>query len=468
MNSITSRLCAGLVLLGAVGTASAQTVAPPNVHFLVDTSGSMRELPQVINSDHAEFFNSTTSGCFNPRLDAAQVSRSWNPDTVYPAADTGTGLGSDTGFPNLFQDSKFYGYLFWNDLTNPSPQWNTKEEACQAQVYDWNTTGAANYSRCLSCLSLKGYYKVPGAIGRNTPPLTSLDFIFWGRFLNFNPPKYVSVKAAIKQALKDIHSTRVGFSSFSNSAPNTVLEKKQNPSCQQILNDPSSFDSNRASYINNINYLSFSTGTPLGRSLLNIGYHFTSGDDVYRDWLGFGTNYSYPSSFKNSALTYQSRSVCWGCQHSSIVIITDGEPSGDSMTAAQASTLRSINGGPVYCPDSQPCGPGPTNLRDQGTDPVSYSDDNANYYLDDVAKMLATQDLQMNSPAIVGDFDTSGQQSLTIHTVGYGINSNLLKNTAAVGGGTYQTADNAPALKQALQNVLNDVQSRAASCVFTP
>ncbi len=50
----------------------------------------------------------------------------------------GTGLGSDTGFPLLFQDDKFYGYMYWADLSNPDPQWNTREEACQSQVPNWN------------------------------------------------------------------------------------------------------------------------------------------------------------------------------------------------------------------------------------------------------------------------------------------------------------------------------------------
>ena len=468
MNSILRRLCTGLVLLSAVGTASAQTVAPPNVHFLFDTSGSMQELPQLEGSRHSEFFDITTSGCFNPRLDAAQVSRGWNPDTVYAVPDTGTWLGSDTGFLNLFQDSKFYGYMYWGYSSSPTPQWNTKEQACQARVPNWNTTGAADYSRCLSCLSLKGYYKVPGAIGRDTSPLTNLDFIFWGRFLNFNPPKYVAARVALKQVFKDIAAKRVGFSRFNNSAPSTDMERGQNPSCNQIVNDASSFDNNRASYINSVNAMSFTTGTPLARSLLNIGYYFTSGDDVYRDWFGFGTGFTYPSSFRNSPLTYQNRSVCWGCQHNAVIIISDGDPSGDNLTTTVVDQLRAINGGPVYCPDSEPCGVGSLNGRDMGTDPISYTDDNPQYMLDDVAKLLANQDLQMATPPVVGDFDTSGQQSLAIHTVSYGFNSNLLKNTAAVGGGLYFRADNAVSLKQAIESILDNVETRAASCVLSP
>ncbi|WP_157232097.1 hypothetical protein [Hyalangium minutum] len=466
-SSFAARLCLGLVLSGAAGNASAQTGGtPPNIHFLMDTSGSMRELPQVVGSDHAEFFNSTVSGCFNPKLDEFQLSHGWNPDTAYAVPDQGTQLGSDMGFPNLFQDTKYYGYMYWADLNNPSPQWNSAAAACQGQVPDWTGTGATEYSRCLSCLDLKGYYKLPGTVGRNTPPLTNPNFIFRGRFLNFNPPKYVTVNAVLKKVVSQLSGLRAGMSYFSNSTPSTVLGRGQNPACSQILNDASSFDNNRASYINAINGLTFTTSSTLARSLLNVGYYFTSGDDVYRDTFGFGTNYSYPTSFKNSPLTYQSRSWCWGCQHSAVIVIADGDPSADTLASGIVSQLRTVNGGPVYCPDSEPCGA--YNARDKGVDPVSYADDNAQYYLDDVAKLLATQDLQQSSPAVVGDFDTSGRQSLRIHTVGYGAPNNLLKNTAQVGGGLYFTASDASALEASLTEILNDVQVRSTTCAIQP
>jgi type IV pilus assembly protein PilY1 len=441
---------------------------PPNVHFLIDTSSSMRELPQVRNSSHSEFF-SITNGCSNPRLDAFQVSRGWDPNLVYPVPDPGTGLGSDMGFPNLFQDDKYYGYLSWGDLSNPSPSFYTKETACQ-QVPNWNTTNAAEYSQCLSCLSTKGYYKVSNALADPANPV-SLKFIFWGRFLNFNPPKYVSLRVALKQTLKDMRRVRAGYSYFSNTAPNTVMGRTQNPSCSQILNDANAFDSNRATYINGMNSLTFTTSTPLARSLLNVGYHFTSADDVYRDQFGFGSGYTYPSAFRNYSLISQGRSVCWGCQPSSIIIISDSEPNPDSLSTQVVSRLRALNGGPTYCPDSLPCNPGTSpSTRDKGLnpDPAATSDDNANYMLDDVAKLLFTQDLQRNTPPVVGDFNTAGKQNLRIHTVGFGINSNLLANTAAVGGGQYYTAEDASQLRAALQELLTIAATQVVSTPLAP
>ncbi|KFE62632.1 pilus assembly protein PilY [Hyalangium minutum] len=488
------RLCLVLVLLAAVGPASAQlgsstdspaccqlttsliqdvvygkdapgderalpASTPANLHILIDNSGSMRELPQVTNSDHTAFFNLTVNGCENPRLDAFAASRGWDPNFRYPPPDLGTGLGSDTGFPNLFQDNKFYGYLYWADLSNPPSQWDSKEQVCQSRVANWSTTGASEYFRCLTCLSTKGYYKVPGTVGRNTAPLENLNFIFWGRYLNFNPPKYVTLKAVLKSLLKDVRGARVGLSYFSSSAPNTVMLRTQNPSCQQVVTDSSAFDSSRASYINAINTLAFNTGTPLARSLLNVGYYFTSDDTVYRDVFGFGTGFSYPSAFKNSALSSQNRSVCWGCQTTSVIIISDGEPNSDTLSSTVVTKLRTLNNGPVYCPDSMPCGPGTLAERDKGSNPTVYTDDNPNYLLDDVAKLLYEQDLQRSTPPIVGDFNTAGKQSVATYTVGFGINSNLLRHTAEVGGGLYYIADDAASLSQALRDSLVNVPS---------
>jgi type IV pilus assembly protein PilY1 len=427
---------------------------PPNVHFILDTSGSMRELPQISNSNHIEFFNLTTNGCNNPRLDAFQVSRGWDPNFAYPVPDPGTGLGSDTGFANLFQDSKFYAYMYWGDYNDPYYHWVGKEDACQSQVPDWNGTRAADYAQCLSCLSTKGYYKLPEAEAVNSGDLTNADFIFWGRLLNFNPPKYVSVRAALKKILKEVKGTRVGMSHFVNTSLSSRLLQRQNPSCSQIAVDPAAFDSNRASYINSVNGLTFSTGTPLARSLLNAGYFFTSDDSVYQSTFGFGTGYSYPAEYRNGSLSSQGRSVCWGCQSNSIIIISDGEPTGDSLSSTVVTKLRTLNGGPVYCPDSMPCGPGSLSLRDKGTNPTNVADDNANYMLDDVAKLLATQDLQRNVPQVIGDFDTGGKQSVRVYTVGFGINSNLLRNTAQVGNGLYYVADDSEGLEQVLLQIL--------------
>jgi type IV pilus assembly protein PilY1 len=484
---IGSHLCASLLLLvcAACPGPDPQPLPPPqpkppqlvsrpaNVHFLIDTSGSMRELPQVSQSDHRELFALTTEGCVNPRLDAHSFRLGWNPETSYPRPDLGTFLGADNGFPDLFRDDKFYAYMSWGTSNAPPHQWNSKDEACQSQVPDWNGTNAAEYSRCVSCLGTKGYYMLPGTVGENIPPFTSNDFILWGRFLNFNPPKYVTLRAVLKQTLDALGSPelggmRVGLSTFTNTAPHSDMLHRLNPLCDQGSADPESFKPYRPSYINDVNAMRFETGTPLARALLNAGYFFTSGDEVYRDAFGFGSDYSYPVDFLNDALTSSKRSVCWGCQTSAVIVVTDGEPTNDSLPAAIVTQLRTLNGGPVYCPDSKPCGPsGLAHLRDKGSNPDVFTDDNPNYMFDDVAKLLANQDLQRATPPVVGAFDTAGPQHLRTYAIGFGVDSPLLEHAASVGSGLYSTASSASELKQALERALLDVKTHARTCTAT-
>jgi type IV pilus assembly protein PilY1 len=421
---------------------------PPNVHFLVDTSGSMQELMHTRNSDHAAFF-AQGDGCTNPSLLATQAARGWNPATQYPVPDTGTGFGSDYGYPNLFQDSRYYGYMTWGYSTNPTPTWSTKEAACgQQHPGDRDGTSAdgdqdVQYAQCLVCLDTKGFYKKPGAVHNNTTWADS-RMIFWGRYLNFDPPRHVTTRVALKNAFKTMQGVRVGFSEFrldSASGPNGArMVRTQNPSCDQLIQNSSAFDSNRASYINSVNTLVFDKGTPLANALLNVGQFFSSTDDIYRARFGF-SDYVFRSDYRNYALTSQSRSWCWGSQRSSVVIITDGEPSGtDVLPSTTFNRVKTLNGGAVACPAGAPCS------------------DASNYKLDDVARFLATQDLQQTAPSIIGNFNSSGQQSLTTYVVNIGLDeSNLLKNTASVSGGSYYLARDGAALQTALQNVLQEI-----------
>jgi type IV pilus assembly protein PilY1 len=95
-------------------------------------------------------------------------------------------------------------------------------------------------------------------------------------------------------------------------------------------------------------------------------------------------------------------------------------------------------------------------------------DDNPNYMLDDVAKLLATQELQHREPPVVDNFDTSGQQSLRIHSISYGATNNLLRNTAAVGNGLYFTATDPDTLQAALRGILCSSGARTSACPATP
>jgi type IV pilus assembly protein PilY1 len=423
--------------------------APPNIHFLFDTSCSMQELVHTKGSDHDAFFDQG-DGCTNTSILAFQQARNWNPATVYPKPDLGTGLGADTGHPNLFLDNRYYAYMSWGDSSDPIPTWATKEAACgQQHPGDRDGSNAdgdqdVQYGECLACLDTKGFYKKPGANHDNDSPWADSRFILWGRYLNFDPPRYVTAKAVMKSVIKDIKRVRAGMSEFDSGGAGMVRE--QNPPCDKIAANADAFDgANRSSYINAIDSLRFDEGTPLANALLNIGQYFSSDNTVYKNKFGF-TDYTFRNKYTNGSLNGQSRSWCWGCQVSSVIIITDGEPSGtDTLPSTTFSRIKTLNGGDVGCPAGFPCS------------------NAANYKLDDVAKFLANQDLQQTSPATVGDFNSAGKQSMSVYTIGFGLDSNLLRNTAEVGGGAYYTANDAKTLKDAILEIIRTVQTRATS-----
>ncbi len=166
---------------------------PSNLHFLIDTSASMRELPQLLNGDHEAFFASG-DGCTQPDLLAVQADKGWNPNTAYPVPDPDQ--------PGLFQDGKFYAYHYWEDLNAPPARWNTKEDACVEQHPATTDPSRTFYNQCLQCLNTKGFYNRPGATGAKPGfDPRRITFVFCGRFLNFNPPKFVAAKATLKSVL---------------------------------------------------------------------------------------------------------------------------------------------------------------------------------------------------------------------------------------------------------------------------
>ena len=263
--------------------------APPNIHFLIDNSGSMTELPQ-----HDRI--GTQDRCGNTTLNDLLIAKAWDKNRMYPIPDPGTGLGSDNGFPNLFKDDSVYRYRSWGDSTSPTPSFSpgTNSAARRAcfdlhpypggGLNDKDAVPTLDFNACVTCLTDKGFYRKPGTWSEATysDMLNSYsNFVFTGRFLNFNPPKNVAARAVLKNVIKDLRRVRAGYTTFSTSDTGGELRQPQNPSCEQIAKDGASWDSNRASYVNDINGIAFNTNTPLAETLLNIGQHFSSTDSVY-------------------------------------------------------------------------------------------------------------------------------------------------------------------------------------------
>ncbi len=449
--------------------------APPNIHFLIDNSGSMNELAVHAALDRElDDREGLAVRCANNTLNDLLLATGWNPDPAvratdakYAYQDTGTGEGSDTGFPNLFVRNKYYRYQTWWDTSDKSKQDSPPAmsranagEVCNG-YFGYSTLGL-EYAACTACLNTKGYYIDPNIDFED--PKYEDDVIFTGEFLNLNPPKYVTLRIVLKNVIKNLRRMRAGYSIFNDSDGGDLVQG-QNPSCKQIIKDGSSFDSNRASYINDINSIHFKTSTPLAEALFNVGQYFSSSNSIYTTKYGFDSSY-LKTDFKNGSLNSETRSVCWGCQDSNVVILTDGEPTNDS--SLPVSRLEKINGlktprlgcsttsgdCKVVCPDED----------SNGTPDCGNGD---HQKLDDVAKFLHENDLQESTPATIGDLNTASDQTLNIYAVAFGLSSPLLKNTTVVGGNSdgdwYYEADDRASLELALLSIIGNIETRATS-----
>lgn len=168
------------------------------------------------------------------------------------------------------------------------------------------------------------------------------------------------------------------------------------------------------------------------------------------------------------------------CQRNYVVLMTDGRPqvdgvafgncgSGFSNPYCGSNASGSFNYieswlGTPYDKDGDGRDPDPghfstpagcTSGSSPDEEPCEYHNGGSDY-LDDIAKVMLDSDLR---PSM------DGQQSLITYTIGFTVGNSLLQRTAAHGGGTYSTANNADELADAFRATLNSIVSETESFV---
>ena len=72
-------------------------------------------------------------------------------------------------------------------------------------------------------------------------------------------------------------------------------------------------------YVNNSTKLSFNNGSPLSRALFDVGRYYHSPDLT---WFGD----TWENTAKESPGNKNQYSVCYSCQVSTVIMLTDGTP----------------------------------------------------------------------------------------------------------------------------------------------
>lgn len=432
--------------------------------------------------------------------------------------------GFDPDFPAFFPRDRVIRDRSW-DINGPSPE----AEANVAGFCSRATFSAAQQASCSTCMRDRGYWfdgSYPTASSRrcatsddcalhgdgtclatnsstgieysdSTPGAAKIGYCrlpnvyFSGNFLNFFPPKFLMARKVFKDVLMAVRRVRMGITTFSGSTGGNLLDPL-NPGCN-MFGSPSAFDSNRGALkneINNTNRVNFNTVTPLSETLFQVGQYYRSAS---LPW--FNNAYKVAAFEERSG---QGKSVCFSCQASAVLVITDGLPNRDGqipgtdfapapMTRAVANTPGSYAGMAGYnikgisttdCPScetwAEMADTAIANGACNGNQDSGACDDSGNpavSYLPRVAWYLKNLDFRLDTEVGSDGFPFVNKQGLTTYTIGLGTRGaahEILRHTAEAGGGLFNGGSGAEVvdvrtLKEAIMKVLEDVNTRSTS-----
>lgn len=530
------------------GSAVSGPTAPSSIVFLLDNSGSMTDFPQVATTSALPSVTAPTAPTNTATAFTVAGSCSYSGNNTYkwlnavtPASAT---TYADPGFdyggsyprdvppwtpPNcsgdncLFDPASTYEYGDWTETTA-----HRLADPCTA--YDGNGNPIIDYynktvkagSACTDCLASSGFYMfnasyVTGIRNGNVRTTSTGTYRrFKGTYLNANPPKFVSARNAIKQAIQIDPSdkklrdkVRYGLTTFWNTtSTGTAVDNGNNgsgtagtyqtgdgatlivplgPDC--VTTATSGFTQNRQAIIDAINRTSnpirFQNYTPLAESLFNIGQYFsapgatgvfekrfgTTFEKASTTWSGQDFRETSPGAIDASWTKSgtnpnpDQKSICWSCQISSAIIVTDGMPNNESglpyttsgvAPASHTTNPFTVNGADKW--DFQSWRP--TAYTSQCGGYRGSSADKCQSYLPLVAYYLYENDMRDAGSMI-------GTQNVITHTISFGVTDATalatLQATANLGGGKFSNTQDREALLDAITRAVNNVVQRSTS-----
>ena len=344
------------------------------------------------------------------------------------------------------------------------------------ETFKGNTVMQGLLSRsdiCKSCLKTKGWW-YDGIILTTSDNGSNYGYpSIWytGNYLSFFPPKFMVAKKVLKDLVATQSNVRMAMSTFDAAGSTPRLPFA--PTCTADAAG-TTFEPSRQTFVNSINGIAFGGGTPLSRTLFDAGryYHTPS-----LPWFGA----TWENAAKESSSVKDNYAICYACQGSSIILMTDGAPNppdGDGtdlpsggLTAAQvtgslyagdaATGVRGIS--QALCPQcsSFACAAAPTGDGNCAT--ADYRDNTAK-----VAFYLHHMDLRKNDEDTLDCKKNGGKQTVDVYTVGFGTTAlpsanQILQNTANAGGGTFVPAEDTTTLKSAFNNIFTQINNRSTS-----
>lgn len=409
------------------------TGALPNILFIMDTSGSMKD-PVVTQQQWDS--NLDFDGCY----DSDMIYFSTSGDI--PSCDS----------DNYFKKERNFCQASYATLDGVG-QYQDGFKAWRGNRDRWVQLRDNRENRRHECESDQGLHgesaggsEVWASDGATGPwassPGNEITYgttytVYDGNWLNWNDTggtvettRIQVIKDVSKQLLDNIHGVNVGLMRFNRN-------RESDESGGPVIHAMASVDLAREDMKDTIDELPADGWTPLSETLYEAGQYYAgravdmgaNGPDVY-SVAASRVGGSASSKYYQAPVNFQ-------CQKNYVILLTDGAPTRDTDADDEIQALPGFSSTVGACDGS---GDGAC--------------------LDDMAEYMFNYDLDPNLP---------GAQNVTTYTVGFTIDLPILKSTAERGGGEYRLADDTASLTtvltQIVQSILDDATTFTAPSV---
>jgi type IV pilus assembly protein PilY1 len=411
----------------------------PNILFIVDNSGSMASLVQTQQS-YASTTTYPSQGC-----DATRVY--WRSGSGNPPDCT---TNNYFDFSALTCDSAAIAFTtagFYSD--------NMAQYDPQAGQTRWETIDAGEKTRVVECQDDRGLHGdgVDGSNlyarnggGGNGDWGTAAEEMSWGQtpadgtytlysgnYLNwYYGPTAPATRLAVVQdvatdLLDSVNGVNVGLMYFNDDFDATLRSEGG-----LVGHAMETISTARAPMQATINALTPDTYTPLSETLYEAALYYSGGP------VRFGNPDSVAASRVPGNPALYDSPVEYSCPKNFVVLLTDGEPTGDVSADSDIVAMQDSAGDSFGSLVGGSC--------DAETYPAGFNPSGGEC-LDDLAEFMYE-----------GDFSTlPGQQNITTYTIGFTVDLPVLADTAARGGGQYYTANDTATLANALQKIVQGI-----------
>jgi len=209
------------------------------------------------------------------------------------------------------------------------------------------------------------------------------------------------------------------------------------------------FGTDKATLLSIVDGLPSSGYTPLAETLAEAGLYFAG----KKSWFNDSDGYNADCDINGNGCYQYTTPMTSRCQKNYIILMTDGEPTYDGDTNAYIDgRVTKLVGGTYINGDTI------GDYDNDGVDPGSYGLYGSDY-LDDVAKYLYDNDLNPNLGTLGESFE---KQNVSVYTIGFKTEQQLLSETAQNGGGLYYTANSISGLSAAFAEIIADIADVSA------